>query len=203
MTRRELLFIPALLSAAAPDRVAVPIHRITDAKARFPSGALSHFWTSIWPEAARDFARGGIDLATTDGPGEITHTAADRALFGGLRRGALNLILTSQLPLYWYNARALPGATTLDRGYHLSVIALRYAHGDRVPFLSVNTCVHEILHAVLGDIFTAHPSAFRAGSGEYRVDAYATRLWLFHDGAAVRRAAQAYVARLAADRAHR
>jgi hypothetical protein len=198
MTRRDFLWAAAAFSSATPEQVTVPVHRIVDAKARFPPGSLQRFWSSIWPEAVTDFGRGGVELQTTDGPGEVGHTAADRPLFTGLRRGALNLVLTDSLPLYWDNARSLAGVTTLDRGYHLCLIALRYAHGDRVPFLSVNTCVHEILHALLLDIFLTRPSAYQAAEREYRIDWYARRLWLLHDGAAVRRSAQAYLDRLRA-----
>jgi hypothetical protein len=198
MTRRDFIWTAAALPSATPAHVTVPIHRIVDAKARFPSGSLQRFWSSIWPEAAIDFGHGGIELQTTDGPGEVGHTAADRPLFTGLRRGVLNLVLTDHLPLYWDNARSLAGVTTLDRGYHLCLIALRYAHGDRVPFLSVNTCVHEILHALLLDIFLTRPSAYQAAEREYRIDWYATRLRLFHDGGAVRRSAQVYLDRLRA-----
>lgn len=196
MTRRAFAAIAAALPSSA---IKIPIHRIVDVKARFVPGALEHFWSSIWPEAVRDFGRGGIELQTTDGPGEITHTAADRALFSGLQRGALNLVLTDTLPLYWDNARALAGATTLVRGYCVSVIALRYAHGDRVPFLSVNTCVHELLHALLLDVFVARPSAYQSVEREYRVDSYATRMWLFHDGAVVRQSARIFLGRLASE----
>lgn len=198
MTRRDILYAIAALSPAASAQIAVPVHRIVDAKAHFPAGSLQHFWHSIWPEAVIDFGHGGIALQTTDGPGEVGHTAADRTFFTGLRSGALNLVLTDRLPLYWDNARSLAGVTTLARGYHLCLIALRYAHGDRVPFLSVNTCVHEILHALMLDIFLTRPSAYQVAEREYRIDWYATRLWLFHDGAAVRRSAQAYLDRLRA-----
>jgi hypothetical protein len=198
MTRRDFIWTTIALPSTTPAQVTVPIHRIVDAKARFPSGSLQRFWSSIWREAVTDFGHGGIQLQTTDGPGEVGHTAADRPLFTGLRRGVLNLVLTDRLPLYWDNARSLAGVTTLDRGYHLCLIALRYAHGDRVPFLSVNTCVHEILHALLLDIFLTRPSAYQVAEREYRIDWYATRLWLFHDGAAVRRSAQAYLDRLRA-----
>jgi hypothetical protein len=105
--------------------------------------------------------------------------------------------------MYWDNGRALSGATTLDRGYCLSLIALRYAHGDQVPFISVNTCVHEILHALLLDIFVTRPSAYQSVEREYRVDAYATGLWIFHDGAAIRRSAQTFLDRLSAAPAFR
>jgi hypothetical protein len=198
MTRRDFIWTTIALPSTTPAQVTVPIHRIVDAKARFPSGSLQRFWSSIWREAVTDFGHGGIALRTTDGPGEVGHTAADRPLFSGLRCGVLNLVLTDRLPLYWDNARSLAGVTTLDRGYHLCLIALRYAHGDRVPFLSTNTCVHEILHALLLDIFLTRPSAYQAVEREYRIDWYATRLWLFHDGAAVRRSAQAYLDRLRA-----
>jgi hypothetical protein len=197
LTRRRLI-AAALAASTASGRVAVPVHRITDSKARFPKGALENFWHAIWPEAVRDFARGGIELQTTDGPGAVGHTAADRVFFTGLVRGALNLIVTDTLPLYWDNARALPGATTLDRGYCLSLIALRYAHGDRVPFLSTNTCVHEILHALLLDVFVTRPSAYQSVEREYRVDWYATRLRVFHDGAAIRDSATEFLIRLRA-----
>ena len=198
MTRRDFLCAIAAVPAATPSHLIVPVHRIVDAKARFPAGSLQRFWQSIWPEAVTDFGRGGIALHTTDGPGEVGHTAADRVFFTGLRHGVLNFVLTDTLPLYWDNARALAGVTTLDRGYHLCLIALRYAHGNRVPFLSVNTCVHEILHALLLDIFLTRPSAYQIAEREYRIDWYATRLWLFHDGAAVRRSAEVYIDRLRA-----
>jgi hypothetical protein len=198
MTRRDFLWATAAFSSAAPAQVSVPVHRIVDAKARFPSGSLQHFWSSIWPEAVTSFGHGGIALQTTDGPGEVGHTAADRVFFTGLRRGVLNLVMTDTLPLYWDNARSLSGVTTLDRGYHLCLIALRYAHGNRLPFFSLNTCVHEILHALLLDIFLTRPSAYQVAEREYRVDWYATQLWLFHNGAAIRRSAEAYVDRLRA-----
>ena len=98
--------------------------------------------------------------------------------------------------MYWDNARSLAGVTTLYEGYHVCVIALSYAHGHQVPFVSVNTCVHELLHALLGDIFVSRPKWLESGAREFRIDWYATGLWLFRDGAAIRKSAQAYVARL-------
>lgn len=198
MTRRDLV---SMLMAAAPGgsaagRVAVPVHRITDAHARIPSDWLRHFWWSIWPECVRDFGRGGIDLVTTDGPGEVRHSAADRPYFLGLRRGVVNLVLTSYLPLYWDDARALAGVTTIFEGYHVCLIALAYAHGNQAPFVSVNTCTHELLHALMQDVFVTRPKWYQSGSREFAADYYATLLWVFHDGAAVRRSAREYVARL-------
>lgn len=199
MTRRECLLGLAALPAANAS-VVVPVHRIVDAKARFPAGSLQRFWSSIWPEAVRDFGHGGIELATTDGAGAVGHTAADRVFFVGLRRDALNLIVTDALPLYWDQARLLAGMTTIDRGYAISLMAVRYAHGDRAPFVSLNTCVHELLHALMGDIFVTHPSTLQAVEREYRIDWYATQLWLFGNGAAVRKEARRFVAWLGSAR---
>jgi hypothetical protein len=107
--------------------------------------------------------------------------------------------LTDRLPLYWDNARALAGATTVFEGYHLCLLSLWYSHANQVPFISVNTCLHELLHAFMQDVFIRRPTWHQTVVREARIDAYATRLWLFQDGAAVRRSAQAYVNRLRQD----
>src|SRR5437879_3896508 len=67
-----------------------------------------------------------------------------------------------------------------------------------VPFLSVNTCVHELLHALLQDVFVDRPKWYQGGEREFRTDWSATCLWLFHDGAAIRKSGRAYVDRLRA-----
>ena len=167
-----------------------------DSRAQCPPEQLHHFWSSIWPEAVRDFSQGGITLQTSDGPGEVRRSPGDKPIFIGLRRGVINLVLTGHIPMKWDSARALAGVTTIFDGYHVCMVALRYAHGNQVPFLSVNTCVHEILHALLQDVFVSHPKWFQTGGREFRIDCYATGLWLFRDGAAIRKSAQAYLGRL-------
>ena len=184
------------LRPGTPARLIVPLHRVVDARAVCPPELLHHFWWSIWPEACRDFGRGGIELQTSDGPGEVKRSPADKPIFTGLRRGILNLVLTDHIPMYWDRGRAIAGVTTIYDGYHLCLIAMRYAHGNQVPFLSVNTCVHELLHALLQDVFVSHPTWFQTSERESRIDWYATGLWLFHDGAAVRKSARAYLDRL-------
>ena len=87
----------------------------------------------------------------------------------------------------------MTGVSTQYDGYHISMIALDYAHGHQIPFLAVNTCVHELLHVLLEDIFEVHPKGLAGYERESRIDWYATRLWLFHDGAGIRTAAQAYL----------
>ena len=198
MTRREWVSLAALAAAkpAAPERLVVPLHRILDSRAKNSPDRLQHLWPKLWSEAARDFAQGGIFFEITDGPGEIKHSPADNPIFVGLQRGKLNLVATDVVPMNWDNGRALGGVSTIHDGYHICVIALRYAHGNQVAFLSVNTCLHEILHALLGDIFLKPPQWYQAGEREVRVDYYATRLWLFHDGEEVRRSGNEYLRRL-------
>jgi hypothetical protein len=60
----------------------------------------------------------------------------------------------------------------------------------------VNTVVHELLHIFLQDVFVSHEGVVHGQSHEARVDMYATRLWLFGDGAAVRQTARACLRRL-------
>ncbi|MGA2195914.1 MAG: hypothetical protein ABSH40_11640 [Bryobacteraceae bacterium] len=198
MTRRDFILIAATpaIRSSAPARLPVPVHRILDARAQPRAEQIHHFWWSIWPEAFRDFSRGGIDLQTSDGPGEVRHSPGDRPIFIGLRRGVINLVLTDHLPVYWDNGRALAGVTTLYEGYHVCMVALRYAHGNQIAYLSVNTCVHELLHALLQDIFISRTKWYQFGGREFRADCYATGLWLFHDGAAIRKSGQIYLKRL-------
>jgi hypothetical protein len=75
------------------------------------------------------------------------------------------------------------------------MIALYEAHPHQVPYLSVNTCVHELLHVLLDDVAETRPKGWRGAAREFRIDLYATRLWLFHDGAEIRKAAQSYLVR--------
>jgi hypothetical protein len=198
MRRREFLLTAAAaaMPSRMPSRLAVPVHRIMDAGSRCPPDRVRNFWWSVWPEAAAAFSRGGIDLRTGDGPGEVRRTAADRPVFTGLRRGAVNLVLTDHIPMYWDRGRALAGVTTLHEGYTVCMVALRYAHGNQIPFLSVNTCVHELLHALLQDVFAGRTTWFQNGEREFRVDRYATWLWLFHEGAPIRQQAEQYLRRL-------
>jgi hypothetical protein len=53
-----------------------------------------------------------------------------------------------------------------------------------------------MMEFLMQDVFVTRPSWFQSGEREYRIDWYATRLWLFHEGTAVRESAQSYLARL-------
>jgi hypothetical protein len=199
MTRRD--WLGAAMFAAAPrgrfTPLAIPIHRVVDARARCSPDTLRQFWSKVWPEAMVEFGRGGIQLQFDDGPGEMRRTAGGRPVFLGLRRGVLNLVLTDYIPVNWDSGRALAGVTLLYDGYPLSLIAMRFAHGNQFPYFSVNTVVHELLHAFFGDIFVPHPNWYQPASGEWRADSQATNLWLFHQSASIRAAAEAYLKRVA------
>jgi hypothetical protein len=198
MTRREWLSAVAMATGALPAQtpLILPVHRVVDIRMRCTPERLNHFWWSIWPEAVRDFKRCGIQLECTDAKGEIKLSPGDRPIFAGLERGVINLVLTDHLPAAWDQARSLAGMTTLYEGHHLCVIAISYAHGHQFPYLSVNTCVHEMLHLLLQDVFVKRPKWYQANERETRDDWYATGLWLFHDGDAIRKSATVYLERL-------
>jgi hypothetical protein len=62
--------------------------------------------------------------------------------------------------------------------------------------------VHEILHVLLEDIFAAAPRRWwPRATREFQIDLYATRLWLFGDGAAVYQATRRYLERLRSEAA--
>lgn len=193
MNRRAFALSPLALAMASGAPLVVRVHHIIDARARHRTDLFQQFTSRIWPEAVRDFARCGIELQTTQGPGEIRRSPSERPIFTGLERGAINMMLTNHVPLSWDNGRAIQGVASIYEGYHLCMIALSYAHGHEIPFLSVNTCVHELLHVLMQDVFERRPKGFRGQSRELRIDWYATRLWLFHDGSAIRDAAKAYL----------
>ena len=193
-SRRELFSVAVL--AAAPAPLVVPIHRILDKRANCTKEQLAGFWKQIWPEAVRDLGRCGIQIAASDGPGEIRRSPSSRPVFAGVQRGIINLVLTRQIPLSWSRARGLAGTTTIWEGYHVCVIALDHAHRHRVPFIGVNTCLHELLHALMQDVFVTRPGTWEARRREARIDWLATRLWLLNDGSGIRESARAYLERL-------
>jgi hypothetical protein len=201
MTRRALLGLAAApaCAAALPAPLVVPVHRVMDARAQCTPAQFERFWRNVWPEAVRTFSRGGIALQTSDVQGVVRRSPGDQPIIEGVRRGAINLVLTGHIPMKWDSGRALAGVTTIYDGYHLCMIALRYAHGNQVPFISLNTCVHELLHALLGDVYVRRPSWYQGGERESRTDWYATTLWLFGGGASIRASARTYLDRLRAE----
>jgi hypothetical protein len=199
MTRRSFVEIAmAGLDArrAKETPLAVPVHRVMDRRTQCTAEQYRRFWWGIWPEAVQEFSRSGIRFQCSDLSGEIRRSPGGRPIFVGLRRGVVNLVLTDHIPAEWDKGRALAGVTTLHEGYCVCLIALQYAHGNRVPFLSTNTCVHEMLHALLQDIFVRGPGWLEAGERESRTDWYATRMWLFGEGSFVRESAEACLKRL-------
>jgi hypothetical protein len=201
MTRREFfsLAAAAVVPAVSQTPLIVPVHLVMDGRAKWSPDQLRRFWSSIWPEAVRDFARCGIRLASSLRAGEVERPPGREPVVTGLDAGAINLVITNQIPVEWDSGRAVSGVAIRYRGYDLCMVALSHAHGDQIPLLSVNTCVHEILHVLLHDTFERRPQGASGQAREFRIDWYATRMWLFHDGAAIREAARSYLEYLRAD----
>jgi hypothetical protein len=193
ISRRELLGSVAAFVRVPQQPVTIPVRIVIDTKAKWNYRQIGGFWSGMWPEAVADFARGGVRLASTTATGEVERPAFREPVISGLDRGALNLVVTDLIPLQWDSGRALAGVTVLYRGYHVCMVALAVAHGNQVPFLSVNTCVHEILHALLHDIFEFRPGGVHGQAREARIDWYATCLWLFHTGGGLRESARQYL----------
>ncbi|HUI55183.1 MAG TPA: hypothetical protein VLY04_09435 [Bryobacteraceae bacterium] len=206
MTRRDFCCAAsaaALVPSVAHAPLIVPIHVVLDSRAKWRPEQIGYFWSHIWPEAVQNFGSGGIRFESAVRTGEIRRSPADNPIFTGLNSGVVNMVVTDHVPLVWDKGRGWSGVTTRYDGYDLCVIALNFAHGNQIPLLSLNTCVHELLHALLHDIFEKHPAGVAGQTREFRIDWYATRLWLFHDGAAIREAARTYVEHLRSEAASR
>lgn len=195
MRRRDFLAAAGAGSAFAEAPPVVPVYVVTDTRAKFGRGVRDQFLMEIWGAAVKQFGAIGIRLEADFGEGEVGRAPSSLPVFKGLRHGVVNLVLTDAIPMQWDLGRGLAGVSVLLDGVHLCVIAVPRAHGNQIPLLSLNTCVHELLHVLLQDIYEARPKGLEGSGREARIDWYATRMWLFHDGAEVRRATAAYLAR--------
>ena len=202
ITRRQFFAAASPIAVATPQPVIVPVRQILDGRAHFKSQQLSSFWSRIWPEAASNLARCGIALQATQIDGEVRRSPSGKPVFTALQRGLVNFVITDQIPMEWDKARGLGGLTTQYRGHHLCMVALNHAHPHRIPMLAVNTCLHELLHVLMLDVFEDRPSGVRGSAREFQIDLYATRLWLFHDCSAIRMSAETYVSRLRSTSSH-
>lgn len=198
-TRRAFLgLVPAALAARAappPPLVTVPVDILFDIDAKLGDWAVRHFW-ALWAEAVRDFGWCGVVFRTRVRDAGMWRPQHRQPVISGLGTGVLNVVVTNTIPMEWDNGRMIRGVTALYRGHHLCMIAMNRANRHRVPLIGVNTCVHELLHALLLDIFEVKPSGARGQAREFRVDWLATRLWLFHSGGGIRESARQYVERL-------
>lgn len=201
MTRRSFCTLaPTVLAAAtAPAPVVVPVSLVLDGKAKLTPEVKEQFWSSLWPQAVQGFAAGGVRLECRNVTGEVLRPPGRQPVVSGLDPATLNIVLTGTIPMEWDSGRSLSGVTLRYRGRHLCMISLYRAHGHLIPLVSVNTCVHEILHALMLDIFELNPLGVAGAGREFRIDYLATRLWLFHDGAEIRNSAQVYVQKLRSD----
>jgi hypothetical protein len=183
--------------AATPAVQGIPVRLIWDRRATSSSDKRRRFLDDVWREAVRDFERAGVQLRPAQAVGEIRQSPGGQPVLIGLEHGVVNMVLTDRVPLAWDGGRALHGLSTCGGGYHLSVIALKYAHPHQIPMLSVNTCVHELLHLILQDVYERRPKGIRRETRELRIDWYATRLWLFYQYGDLRDQVCTYLGRLA------
>src|SRR5579872_6333048 len=103
MTRREFVSTTAAGSvpSSLPVPLIVPIHRVMDSRAKCTPQQVRRFSSSIWPEAARDFERCGIQFQISPVTGEVRCSPGGRPVFAGLVHGTINLVITDQIPQNW------------------------------------------------------------------------------------------------------
>lgn len=177
----------------------VPVLRLRN-RLDSPAFEYERFLRTVWQEAADTFTRAGIPLDVLDRDGEIRPYPSGLPRIEGLARDRVNVVLTGRIPLIWDGGRAIGGVSTVYHGMALSVISLGNAHGNRVPYVAVNTVVHEVLHVLLGDIYAGRPGWWETRRRETRVDWQATDMWLWKDATGVRAEAPRYLARLSGGR---
>jgi len=197
--RRELLqatLAAGLLKSAQAAPLEVPVLCLLNIHAKCSAEQIRNFRSNVWLEAFRNFAACGIQLRVVERAGAVLKHPSGRPKFVGLERGKINVILTNYVPANWDKSRYLSGISTIYEGCHVSVIAMNRAHGHRVPFVSVNTVVHELLHVFLQDTFVSRGGMLQSQGRESRVDWYATGMWLLNEGSSVRESAQEYLKRL-------
>ena len=78
----------------------------------------------------------------------------------------------------------------------LAVVALKDAYPNRLPFVAVNTMVHELLHVIRGDIFLRRGGLLNGADHEAAVDWQATQLWIQGSLPGIKRSAGTYVQKL-------
>jgi len=192
VTRRG--FLVAASAAAANQPLTLAVDQIFNLRANLTASRLKG-QASLWGEASSEFERCGVRLSGDSRMGEIRLSPGGRPIFTALNQRAINVYFTDRIPMDWDRARALAGVSTRYDNASLCVIALRYARVNRIPFLAVNTCVHELLHVITGDIFRRQTGRFSTETRELAIDAMATRLWFGGGCGDVTEAARAYRAR--------
>lgn len=164
------------LNLPVPFPKTLAVHLITDSVSLPTDARIANFHDRIWPEAVRDLAKAGTVVCRSTGPGRIIRPPDRPPILEGIVRGVINMYLTTSVPMYWDYGRALRGIAFDHRGHRVAVIALNYAHALRFPYLSTNTCLHELLHFIVGDTNLMKSQGWAASLRELRVEGLATRL---------------------------
>jgi hypothetical protein len=170
----------APLAAAAACRSKAPrilcVNFLLDSESIPAARHIRYFHDRIWREACEDLAKLGISVEMVTGRGCV-HRPPDRApVFEGLIRGAINIVLTRTVPMHWDRCRGMKGLAFRAGGYDVCLLALDHAHAFRFPYLATNSCLHELLHFLLGDVDAKKPGGLAGEWREFCVDALATHL---------------------------
>ena len=138
----------------------------------------------------------GIRLQVTTATCVVERPEWREPVVKGLRWGVINFVITGLIPILWDRGRGVSGVSSLYRGHHMCMVALSRANAHQAPFFSVNSCLHELLHVLLGDIVEPPPDGVHRQMRELQVDSVSTNLWLFGAGGALRESTRACLARL-------
>lgn len=176
--------------------VRLPVVILRDANAKLSGTLLRRFDNSLWPEAAWMYSRAGVWFEVRRGEARMDRPPYREPAITGLQARRINLLLTSRAPHAWDGGRGWSGVSLLYRGRVLCLVALEHANGNLIPWLSLNTVAHELMHAISGDVFAPQPGGFRVVRREAAVDSALTRLWLFGSEPGVRGDAMRLLGRL-------
>jgi hypothetical protein len=183
----------ARASEPAAAALEVPVQVVLNKLAKWTSAERDSFRNNVWNEAVQVLRKCGISLRATEREGEIHKYPSGRPRIVGMQYGVLNIVLTDTIPMAWDNGRGVAGVATVYEGYHLALISIRAAHGNRVPFLHVNTVLHELIHMFFEDFYVPREGRLSGQAHEHVIDWHATRMWLFSDGDHVKHSAAQYI----------
>jgi hypothetical protein len=177
----------------APAALEIPVQVVVNKLAKWSQAERDSFRSNVWNEAVQVLRKCGIVLRTVEHEGEIHKYPSGPPRIVGLGYKVLNIVLTDTIPMAWDNGRGVAGVATVYEGYHLTLISILASHGNRVPFLHVNTLVHELIHMFFEDFYLPREGRLSGQAHEHVIDWHATRMWLFSDDGAVKQSAFQYI----------
>ena len=114
LTRRHFIWAASAATggSSGKSRLLVPVHRVMDSRARCTPEQMHYFWSTVWPEAVRNFSGGGIGLRNHRRP---RRGAAISRRLADLRRAAQRRHQSGSDRPYSYEVGQRPRA---GRGHH-------------------------------------------------------------------------------------